>query len=87
MKIDKKILKEFLRLKWNETKKPIAIMFVVIPLAILLVWFSVKNQLFFYIFCGVFYGVIFCCFIYMIIEWLKSNWKQATLNVSRRKTK
>ena len=87
--IDKKILVEFLRLKWNETKP----FFIIIPSVIvinfgfifllvnkeLLIVKIIVNTLVTLWLCVVSYTLFLA--IKELIKWLKSNWKQATLNV------
>ena len=87
--MDKKILKEFLRLKWEETK----VLFILISLLIIVIlglcWLDVNKELLIskiiiwslaVLWLSLVSYIIFTG-IKELIEWLKSNWKQATKNV------
>ncbi len=102
MRIDKRVLKEFLRLKWHETKwiwigvLPffITYYFIAIPFLEDLIdksvgYFDVED----YFMAGVFNVLLLVAIsligviIRVFILWLKSNWKQATKNVYPKRKK
>ncbi len=95
--IDKKILVEFLRLKWNEIKDILLISIFVCFSASLGIglamftnseyfkteWVQITVKTIGYILLTLF--VIYIS--HSLVEWLKSNWKQATLNVYPKRRK
>ena len=87
--IDTKILKEFLRLKWNETNW-ILILIPSIALMLYAIYWMQNNSELLIVkiimailvigWCGLILFLLFKA-IRELIKWLKSNWKQATKNV------
>ena len=85
MKLDnKKIFKEFLRLKWKEIQLTTGATVFTLMLVLICsgIMYAATNSRITFLWI---FGIICSCFVLMLltefIQWLMDNWKQATKNV------